>query len=322
MSGSPVGSESRPRARQASRRLRAPAFWLFVGPFLAGLTAFTFVPIAWGFVLSFFRARATATPTQFIGLDNYIVLLTSSAFQQALLTGVAFTIFIVPLSFAGALGLALMVHRLPVLSGASRSVFFLPAACSYVVGSLIWKMNIFNGLPFGLANSVLATFHVGPFAWIGTVSPPLYWVVLVTVRLWLQLGAFMIIFIAGIQEIPRPLYEAAAVDGARPGWQTFRHVTWPLLRNTSVAVGLLLAIGAVQAFDEFYNVFAGLSTGAGQGTAGSFLVRPPMVYLFNVAFTDADLGRGAAGTFIVTAVVVLFVIVPARRLGFGREQRL
>ena len=209
----------------------------------------------------------------------------------------------------------------PSGTGISRTIFFLPAACSYVVGALIWRMNIFNGLPFGLANTVLKPFDLGPEAWIGTAQPPLYWIVLVTVRLWLQLGAFMIIFLAGIQEIPRPLYEAATVDGAKPGWQTFRHITFPLLRNTSVAVALLLAITAIQAFDEFYNIFAGLSAGAGQGTAGSYLARPPMVYLYNIAFSDNDIGRGAAGTFVITAMLLLFVIMPARRLGFGREER-
>lgn len=288
---------------------------------MIGLFLFTFVPIAWGFVLSFFRAYNTVHPSEFIGLENYRALLTSTAFQSSLITGVVYTFFIVPVSFIGALGLASLVNRLPVGTGISRTVFFLPAACSYVVGALIWRMNIFNGLPFGLANTILHQFGISSVAWIGTAQPPLYWIVLVTVRLWLQLGAFMIIFLAGIQEIPRPLYEAATVDGARPGWQTFRNITFPLLRNTSVAVGLLLAITAIQAFDEFYNIFAGLSAGAGQGTGGSYLAKPPMVYLYNVAFSDNDIGRGAAGTFVITAVLVLFVIIPARKLGFGREER-
>jgi multiple sugar transport system permease protein len=302
-------------------RLRPSPFWSFVGPFLIGLLLFTFVPIAWGFVLSFFRAYNTVHPTEFIGLENYRALLASEAFRNSLVTGVVYTFFIVPVAFLGALGLASLVNRLPVGTGISRTIFFLPAACSFVVGALIWRMNIFNGLPYGLANQVLHLFGIPAQAWIGTAQPPLYWVVLVTVRLWLQMGAFMIIFLAGIQEIPRPLYEAATVDGARPGWQTFRHITFPQLRNTSVAVGLLLVITAIQAFDEFYNVFAGLSAGAGQGTAGSYLARPPMVYLYNVAFSDNDIGRGAAGTFVITALLILFVIWPARRLGFGREAR-
>ncbi len=254
-------------------------------------------------------------------MENYQTLLTSTAFQTSLVTGVLFAFFIVPVSFFGALGLALLVNRLPIFAGVSRSVFLLPAACSYVIGSMIWRMNLFNGLSFGLANTALSVFDVPPQAWLATTQPPLYWIVLVTVRLWLQLGAFMIIFVAGMQEIPRSLYDAAMVDGARPGWQTFRNITFPLLRNTSVAVALLLTIAAAQAFDEFYNMFAGISAATGNGTGGAFLARPPMVYLFNVAFGDADIGRGTAGTVIISVILILFVIVPARRLGFGREER-
>ena len=82
-----------------------------------------------------------------------------------------------------------------------RSVFFIPTACSYVVASLVWKLNIFNGLPFGLANQILNLFGMNSVVWIGPPQPPLYWVVLVTVRLWLQVGFYMILFLAGLQQI-------------------------------------------------------------------------------------------------------------------------
>ncbi len=256
--------------RWATLTKRRPSpFWTFVGPFIIGLFLFTFVPIAWGFVLSFFRAYNTVHPTEFIGLENYRALLTSTAFQNSLITGVVYTFFIVPVSFVGALGLASLVNRLPVGHGhvAHR---VLPAGRVLVRGGRpdLAHEHLQRPAVRTWPTPVLHVFGIPPQAWIGTAQPPLYWIVLVTVRLWLQLGAFMIIFLAGIQEIPRPLYEAATVDGAKPGWQTFRHITFPLLRNTSVAVGLLLAITAIQAFDEFYNIFAGLSAGAGQGTGG------------------------------------------------------
>jgi multiple sugar transport system permease protein len=125
----------------------------------------------------------------------------------------------------------------------------------------------------------------------------------------------MIIFLAGLQEIPRALYEAAYVDGARPGWPTFRYITLPLLRNTAISVLLLNLIAAFQAFDEFYNILFG---GASNNTA---LARPPLVYLYQVALRDQNYGRGAAGAFIVTAIIVLVTLLQGRWLGFGTRDQ-
>jgi multiple sugar transport system permease protein len=127
----------------------------------------------------------------------------------------------------------------------------------------------------------------------------------------------MIIFIAGLQEIPREYYEAAYVDGAKSGWSTFRHITLPLLRNTSVSVLLLNLIAAFQAFDEFYNVLGGTAASSGN----QLLARPPLVYLYSVAFADQNYGRGNAGAFILTALIVLFTVVQGRLFGFGKSER-
>jgi multiple sugar transport system permease protein len=178
-------------------------------------------------------------------------------------------------------------------------------------------MSIFNGVPSGVANVILYEwFNVErPVSWIASPDPPWYWLVLVTVRLWLQVGFYMIIFIAGLQEIPRDLYEAAFVDGARPGWMTFRHITLPLLRNTSIAVLLLNFIAAFQAFDEFYNILGG--TAAAQGNRS--LARPPLVYLYQVGLQDADYGHASAGAFILVALIVIVTLLQGRIFGFGRR---
>jgi len=172
-------------------------------------------------------------------------------------------------------------------------------------------MSIFNGSAYGLANNVrYHLFGLDPIAWISSPNPPWYWLVLVTVRLWLQLGIYMIIFIAGLQEIPRELYEAALVDGARRGWQTFRNITFPLLRNASIAVLLLNVIAAFQAFDEFFNIMSG---------GNQILARPPLVYLYNIALSDQNYGYGSAGAIILTIIIVIFTLIQGRFLGFGRS---
>ena len=297
------------RKRHASRRT-ALAFWTFVGPLVLGLIVFFYIPIIWGFVLSFAEARATVTPTRFVGLQNYASMLSDPDFTHALVVFTIFAFFIVPTTFACALGLALLVNSIKFAQGFFRSVFFLPTACSYVLASIVWKMSIFNGSYYGLANTFLGLFGKESISWISSPTPPWYWLVLVTVRLWLQLGIYMIIFTAGLQDIPRELYEASYVDGAKKGWQTFWAITFPLLRNTSVSILLLNIIAAFQGFDEFYNIMTG---------GNQILARPPLVYLYNVAFTNQDYGSGSAGGVILTLIIVIFSLIQGRLLGFGRR---
>jgi multiple sugar transport system permease protein len=307
-----------PTGENARKRRTALAFWAFVTPLVLGLIVFVYVPIIWGLYLSFFEARGTITPQEFVGLQNYVAILNDERFIKSMVTIILFTLFIVPTTFFASLGLAMLVNRVTRGKAVFRTVFFIPTAVSYVVASLIWRMSLFNGLAYGFANMVL--YWIGGetapvIVWIGTPRPPWYWLVLVSCRLWLQIGFYMIIFIAGLQEIPRSLYEAAYVDGAKRGWTTFRHITFPMLRNTSIAVVLLLCIEAFKAFDEFYNILGGTAA----STGNQLLARPPLVYLYSMAFTEQNYGRGSAGAFILTAVIIIFTIFQSRIFGFGES---
>jgi multiple sugar transport system permease protein len=302
--------------RQKRRGLKDTLiYWSFVGPLMLGLLVFTFIPIVWAIVLSFFSARSTVTPTEFIGFGNYASLFADDTFRQALVTGMLFALFIIPTTFCIALGLALLVNSVRFGQAFFRSVFFIPTACSYVVASMIWKLGIFNGLQSGLANTILSVFGIERIStWISSPNPPYYWIVLVTARLWLQLGFYMILFVAGLQSIPRELYEAALVDGAKRGWATFRYITLPLLRNTSVAVLILNLIAAFQAYDEFYNIM-----GSFTGSSGNIgLGRPPLLYLYEVAIQQLDFGRGSAGAIIIALIIIVFTLIQSRFLSFGQ----
>ncbi|MEV5975793.1 sugar ABC transporter permease [Streptomyces sp. NPDC052114] len=302
------------RARPFGTQNRTLWFWVFVGPFLLGLVLFTYVPLGWSVYLSFFDAHNTVSPTDFIGFDNYTSMLRNDAFTDSLVTFAVFSAFIVPTTFVLSLALALMVNRVRRAQAFFRSVFFLPAACSYVVAALVWKLSIFNGVRFGLANTVLGWFGTDQIAWLSTTEPPWYWLVIVTVRLWLQAGFYMILFLAGLQRISPTLYEAAAVDGARPGWQVLRHITLPQLRATSVAVTLLLVINAFQAFDEFYNL---LSDSQGYPP----YARPPLVYLYYTALgQEQNLGFGSAGAVILALIIAVVTIGQASWFGLGRKE--
>ncbi|CAL9412680.1 carbohydrate ABC transporter permease [Streptomyces sp. enrichment culture] len=301
-----AGAPSRRRLR-GSRTLN---FWLFTGPFLLGLAVFVYVPIGWSLYLSFFEARFTVTPSEFVGLGNYREILSDSGFMGSLGTFTVFAAFIVPTTWALSLGLALLVNRLRFMRAFYRSVFFLPTACSYVAASLIWRMSLFNGVRFGLANTVLGLFGVDNTAWLASPDPPWYWLVIITARLWLQSGFYMILFLAALQNIPRELYEAAAIDGAKSGWQTFRHITLPQLRATSTAVVLLLLVAAYQAFDEFFNLLSKTTWG-----------RPPLVELYYTALgQDQNYGKGSAGAVVLTVLICVVTLFQGKIMGFGRGE--
>jgi multiple sugar transport system permease protein len=301
--------------RLRGRQDRNVWFWVFVGPFFVGLLIFVYIPIVWSVYLSFFDARNTVTPTKFVGLANYAYLLRDEAFLSSMGTFTVFAVFIVPVTFAGSLALALLVNKARVAQAFFRSAFFLPTACSYVIAAMIWRLSFFNGARFGLLNTILRDLGFDNVNWLGGGNY-LYWVVLVSLRLWLQVGFYMILFLAGLQRIPANTYEAAAIDGA-VGWRVFRHITLPQLKATSVAVLLLLLISAFQAFDEFYNTL--ISVGGYPPFA-----RPPLVYLYLISLGGGtqDLGLGSAGTIILTAVIAIVGVAQLKILSFGnREER-
>lgn len=287
-------------------------FLVFVAPFFIGLTIFVYVPVLWSAYLSFFEARNTITPTKFVGLENYSYLLHDELFTDSLKVFVIFAIVIVPLTYVCSLGLALLLNNLKWGQAFFRSVFFIPSAVSYVVAAIIWRLVFFNNARFGMLNSLIRAAGGESVNWLGGGNN-LYWVALISVRLWLQVGFYMILLIAGLQRIPVETYEAAALDGAS-GWRTLRYITLPQLKATSVAVIMLLLINAFQAFDEFYNMLGSLGSYPPYG-------RPPLVHLYLVSFGGGqqNLGVGGAGTMILAAIIVVFSL--AQNWLLSREER-
>lgn len=289
-------------------------FAAFVAPFVIGLVVFVHLPIGWSAYLSFFEARNTVTPTKFVGLSNYAYLLDDPLFRQSLVTFIGFAFLIVPLTFCIALGLALLLNNLRFGQAFFRSVFFIPTAVSYVVAAIVWRMAFFNGARFGLANSLIRQAGGEPINWLGGTNQ-LYWLVLVSLRLWLQVGFYMILFIAGLNRIPVETYESAALDGAS-GWRMLRFITLPQLRSTSVAVVMLLLISAFQSFDEFWNTLSSIT-----GTYPPY-ARPPLVHLYLISLggSQQDLGLGGAGTMIITSLIVIIGVIQTWLVNRGQVE--
>lgn len=302
-SHTPAGRRPGLGRRLRGRQDRNLWFTLFVAPFLVGLLVFVYVPIVWSAYLSFFDARATVHPTRFVGWANYSQLLHDAQFRSSLLVFIAFAVLIVPLTYACSLALALLLNGLRWGQAFFRSVFFIPTAVSYVIAAMIWRISFFNGGRFGLVNSLLRQVGGHNVDWLSGENHG-YWLAIITLRLWLQVGFYMILLIAGLNAIPSDTYEAAAIDGAT-GWRLLRHITLPQLRASTVAVLMLLLINAFQAFDEFYNLLSGVN-----GTYPPF-ARPPLVHLFLISLggSNQNLGLGGAGTMILTAIIVFFGVL-------------
>ncbi len=307
------------RARQllGTRRWRNNLiFWAMVGPLLIGTILFSLGPLVWGLLVSLFESRLRIDLDRFVGLDNYRYVLTNEAFLKSLWTVVVFAAFIVPTTYSLAVLLAVLVQNATFGKAFFRSVFFIPTAISYVIASLIWRMSIFSGLPYGVANQVLWIFRQQSIAWIGLAQPPVYWLVLVSVRLWLQLGFQMILLIAAMQDIPQELYEAARVDGAESKWLLFRSITFPLIRNTSVFLVIMNIIHAFNAFAEFFNILGGTMSSAGMLS----LARPPLVWLYQVAMNEQRFGIASAGGVVVGLMIIVFTVIQTKLSGgLGRE---
>ncbi len=304
------------KGKGLKQKQAARAFYLFIAPLFSGLIIFKVIPIIWGFILSFYDAKYTIGFNEYVGISNYVKILTNDAFLRSLMTGMLFVIFIVPVTYVASLFLAFLINNVKRGRSFFRMTFFLPTACSYVLASMIWRYSLFNGMFFGLANKFISLFGFSPIAWTSNV--PQVWVVLVTVRLWLQSGFYMILFLAALQDIPESLYEAGRVDGIKSKWQEIWYISFPLLRNISVVVIILNIINGFMAFAEFYNILGGTQA---TGGANLYLVRPPLVYLFMNSLTSLDYGVGSAGSFILTAIIITITLLQSKILGFGRSDR-
>lgn len=288
-----IGREWRIWIRPHNLRQMAAAY-LLIGPAVVLFTVFTFIPMVETFVMSFTNRSLLSTTTHWVGWYNYREILASQAFWQAFFNTTIFSLQVLPLNVACALGLALLVHKKFRGVGWYRTIFFAPVVTSMVAVSIIW-MWLFSPSN-GLVNVFLAAFHLPTQAWI--VQPHWALEVLVLLRVWKGIGANMIIFLAGLNAIPREYQEAAIVDGADKIRQ-FWSVTWPLLRPTTFYVLVLGTISLFQAFSEMYV----MTQGGPLGTTTT------VVYLvFTSAFQEFQLGYGAA------IAAVLFVVILALSL--------
>jgi alpha-1,4-digalacturonate transport system permease protein len=295
--------------RWAQSRLRDGRLgWLFVGPNLAIFGLFTFLPIA----INFWYAVTGSTQLlpsdrQFVGAENFSALLdcqnyfapnscARDTFWYSVWNTAKFVAFQVGCMIGLSLVTALVLNRKVVGRGFFRAVFFYPVMLSPVVVALIWKWILQRN---GLLNAALQAGGGTGTDWLLDPGWAFFWTVFVSI--WAHMGFYTLILLAGLQAIPRDIYEAASMDAASP-WRTFRRVTLPLLMPSLAVVFILGMIRAVQVFDDVWVL-----TGGGPGTATTYLVE--YIYTTGFAQTVREYGVAAAASLLLAAGLLIFTVL-------------
>jgi multiple sugar transport system permease protein len=276
------------------RRSRAWVGWWLAAPALAGLGVFILMPFVLAVVLSFTSLRmGSPLPLEYVGLENYRLAFAESGFRRGLLNNLLFALVVVPVQTALGLALALLLDRRFHGRLLFRTLFFMPVVFPLSLVAVVWVL-IFAPGPEGLLNAVLATLSLGAWEPRDFLNDPAWALPAIMVTsIWQGAGFQMVILLAGLQAIPRHLYEAAAVDGAGR-WRRFLHVTLPGLRNPLVFVLIVTTILSFRVFDQVR-----IMTRGGPQDASTTAIHE----VVRTAFDQGQVALGAAMS------VVFFVIV-------------
>ena len=293
----------RQRTEGMRRSLWLP--WLFVAPAMVLVCLTVLVPAMMALLMSFTRSGLDVSePLQFIGLANIQRLLADPMFLRVLGTTAIYLVGVVPPIVLGALALAVLVNR--ALPGMHwfRGAFYTPVLVSIVVAAIAFRwLYAENGLINGWGQALFGD----AFTPIGFLTDPLLAlpsVMLVT--LWKGLGYYMVIFLAGLQGIPKDLYEAAELDGS-VGWRQHLDITLPLLRPYVALVAVISAIAATKVFEEVFLMTQG-------GPADS--TRTVVYYVYDLAFQELEISYACtAGLALFLVVLVLGLIQQGLKTG-------
>ncbi|WP_432493662.1 carbohydrate ABC transporter permease [Kineococcus auxinigenes] len=284
-----------PPRRRGGRGRRTGARWIglaFVAPAALYLVVFQFVPVLYGLTLSFTEysplSRGAPRP---VGWANYAALLEDREFARALLVTGEYVLMVLPVTVALALVLALLANRPFRGVGAFRSALYVPHIVSLTVVSMVW---LWMYSPDGLFNEWLTGLGLAEQRWLLQEDTAL--AAASAMRVWKALGSNMVLLLAGLQGIPRELYEAASMDGAG-AWNRFRYVTLPGLRPMLTYVVAMDIIYLSQGFAEIYVLTQG-------GPLGSTTTVNYLIY--TEAFQYNSFGSASAMAFVLFAFIVSF----------------
>lgn len=290
-------------ARGTALRLQQRYGYLFVAPTLVLFVVFMAIPAVLALVLSF-TDYSVIGDVSFVGLDNFQAMVDDPYFAKASWNTLRYAVMYVPAGVVVAMGTALLLNARRRGVALVRTLFYVPVVASTVATATMWYWLL--NPSSGIFNVVLGWFGIDGPAWLHDSAWAMTAIVMMSV--WSGFGTHMVLILAGLQHIPRDLYEAATLDGAN-ATQRLRHVTVPGLRRTLFFVTTLLIIAAFQVFDQAYVLTEG-----GPGNSTLTLV----YYIYNEGFGSLKMGYASAMSFVLALVICVFAIANNRAL--GREE--
>jgi multiple sugar transport system permease protein len=300
----PTTGSRAPTARRGAGAAAGHGPWapyLFLAPYLTLFTLFVAAPAVYGLWISLHDWDFTLPGKPFVGLANYTGLFSSTSvngptFWQSMRATGIFTLFSVPLLLVVPLAVALLMHRRFPGRNVFRAIYFAPYVLGVAVVTVLWRYLLDNNV--GLVNYYLGLIGLGPYPF--TTALPWAWVAMVGMTVWWTLGFNAVIYLAGLQDIPRELYEAAKVDGAG-AWARFRNVTLPGLRPVLLFVISVTILASANMFGQAYIMT--------QGAPGN-ATRTAIYYIADEGLKRFQMGAASAMSFVLTlflAVISLAV---------------
>lgn len=287
---------TRERRWRWSWRSETAAAWGFIGPAVVIILGLSILPVAWSLLLSM-QSSDLVTPAKWVGLDNYRTLVHDPQFRDAVTHTIIYTALFVPLSICGGLALALLLNRRIRFIGVYRTLVFVPFVVSATAQGVLFSF-VFDS-QFGIANAVLHWFGISQQGFFTDPSQALY--LLVVIGLWSGVGFCVIVYLAGLQEIPGELLEAAWIDGAGK-WATLRSVVLPSLRPITVFLVVWETLQSLQVFDIVF-----VTTRGGPLESTTVIV----FFVWNQAFQLFRAGYGAAAAYVL-AIALLVISIGLR----------
>jgi len=288
---------------QTRRTLTAYAFLTIPLLFFLSIRIF---PTLYAFSLSFMtQDHASGT------MDNYKQLLQDPVFWKAVLNTGLYVLVTVPLQMAFGLLIALGIQRVRRFRWLYRVIYFLPYITSIVAVSWVWRLMYDQNT--GVFNQMLTWLHIPPQGFLGDPNESLLSVS--AVMIWQAMGFSMLIFMAGLEAIPRHFYEAAQMDGASK-WKMFWKITFPLLNPTIVFLAVTGVIQSLQSFTQIQNLTGGSAANAGGPLNSTLSI---VVYMYKNAFTDFNMEYASAITVVLFIIILIVTLIQLRILNKSYE---
>lgn len=278
--------------------------YIVLVPVLIHFLIFQIFPFIYSFVLTFLNYRIIGT-SEFVGLRNWQQLFQDKIAMKSIWNTILFSFYYIAPTMAVGLLLALIINSGIRFTKFIKGIFFLPVVTSFVVIAGIWEW-LFSGTESGLINYMLSFFGIDTQLFLSDSSQAL--IVLAGLSIFKVSGSTMIYYFAGLQSIPRDMYEAAKIDGATP-FKSFWMITFPLLKPIHFYVLIITTIGSFQIFDSAF-----LLTGGGPNFSTSTIV----YYLYSIGFTNLNFSYAAVLSYVLFAIILIISLIQKKY--FGKDQ--